>query len=226
MSRALDPARHAGVFAFVCVPDEHADGVGLDVVARVREAEGTTLVIPEEQALARGLAVRFRCAWITLQLPSALDATGLTARFAAALAADGIACNVVAGAHHDHLFVPVERADDALRLLRGLRWGGGAERGLAAARERIDAIDDELVRLLAERMQQVAVIGAHKAAQARAAVVDRQRQREVARRWLEAARRHGVSPFFARRVLREVLTYSRRGQERLRRPPRPPHAGS
>jgi len=122
--RALEPERHAGVFAFVCV-DERADRSGLDAVATMREREGVTLIVPEEQARARGLDVLFRCAWITLRLPSALDATGLTAVFAAALAADGIACNVVAGAHHDHLFVPVARADEAVAILRGLRFGDG-----------------------------------------------------------------------------------------------------
>lgn len=42
---------------------------------------------------------------------------GLTAAVATALADDGIACNVVAGYHHDHLFVPAARAADAMESL-------------------------------------------------------------------------------------------------------------
>jgi hypothetical protein len=37
-----------------------------------------------------------------------------------ALAEAGIACNVVAGFHHDHLFVPWERREEALELLQRL----------------------------------------------------------------------------------------------------------
>ena len=45
---------------------------------------------------------------------------GLTARFAGALAAAGVACNVIAGACHDHLFVPPEQAEQALAILATL----------------------------------------------------------------------------------------------------------
>lgn len=112
----LSPRRHDGTFAFVSVPPGYALG-GLDVVATVREDEGLTLVVPLAQAEARGLAVAFRAAWITLDAATPLDAVGITAAFSTALAAAGIGCNVIAGAHHDHLFVPVERADAAVAIL-------------------------------------------------------------------------------------------------------------
>jgi len=51
---------------------------------------------------------------------SALDAVGLTAAVATTLTSDGIACNVVAGFHHDHLFVPVEKAANAISALTAL----------------------------------------------------------------------------------------------------------
>ena len=49
-----------------------------------------------------------------LQVHSALDGVGLTAAVAGALAAAGIACNVIAAFHHDHLFVPAARAGAVL----------------------------------------------------------------------------------------------------------------
>jgi uncharacterized protein len=53
----------------------------------------------------------------------------LTAAVAAALADAGISANVVAAFHHDHVFVPARRADEALDCLRrlGRAWGRGAE---------------------------------------------------------------------------------------------------
>jgi len=57
---------------------------------------------------------------------SDLNDVGLTAAVAAALADAGIACNVVAAVHHDHLFVPVEAADAALATLRALQADAAA----------------------------------------------------------------------------------------------------
>jgi hypothetical protein len=87
----------------------------------VREQEGLTLVVPEEQAVAAGVPVLFRAAWISLTVHSDLAAIGLTAAFSSALGGAGISCNVVAGAFHDHIFVPVEQAEHALAVLRTLQ---------------------------------------------------------------------------------------------------------
>ena len=83
--------------------------------ALIREDEGTT-------AIVRGEGGAF--ARITLMVHSALDGVGLTAAVATALAEAGIACNVVAGFHHDHLFLPWERREEALDLLQRLSQGG------------------------------------------------------------------------------------------------------
>jgi hypothetical protein len=118
--RGCDPVLHEGVFAFTAVP-HGADLHGLDVVATMREARATTVVLPEERALAAGLPILFRAAWITLAVPSDLEAVGFTAAVAAALAGVGVACNVIAGAHHDHLFVPFALASVAMARLRALQ---------------------------------------------------------------------------------------------------------
>lgn len=118
--RTMNPVLHAGTFAFTSVPPD-TDLRGLDVIATMRETEGLTLVLREDAARARGWPVLFRAAWITLSVASDLHAVGLTAAVSAALAGAGIACNVIAGALHDHLFVPVERAADAMGVLRQLQ---------------------------------------------------------------------------------------------------------
>lgn len=116
----LEPELHPGTFVFTTVP-AGTDVSDLEVIATMREDEGLTLVLPREQAQQRGFELVFSCAWITLRVASALDAVGLTAAFARALADESIPCNVIAGTHHDHLFVPDDRGQDAMRCLRELQ---------------------------------------------------------------------------------------------------------
>ena len=118
--RHLEPDLHEGVYVFALLP--HGTALtGLDAVATVREAEGLTVVVQEAVALANHWPVLFRAAWITLRVPSDLHAVGLTAAIAGALAQAGLSCNVVAGASHDHLFVPIDQAAPALAALRSLQ---------------------------------------------------------------------------------------------------------
>lgn len=89
--------------------------------ATIHEAEGPTYVVTVADAEAAGVAVGFRAAWLTMSVHTALDGVGLTAAVSRALADAGIACNVLAGYHHDHLLVPWADADAALRALDALR---------------------------------------------------------------------------------------------------------
>lgn len=118
--RSMEPELHAGVYAY-CVAPHGTDVSALSPVATVAEAEGLTLVLPEAQAVQAGYTVLFRAAWITLTVHSDLQAVGLTAAFSTALGQAGISCNVVAGAYHDHIFVPVEQAQPAMAALRALQ---------------------------------------------------------------------------------------------------------
>ncbi|HEY7638618.1 MAG TPA: ACT domain-containing protein [Steroidobacteraceae bacterium] len=118
--RSMEPVLHEGVYAYCTVPHD-TQLAGFFPVVTVREPEGLTLVLPEEQAVAAGLPVLFRAAWISLTVHSDLQAVGLTAAFSGALGQAGISCNVVAGALHDHLFVPVGQAQRALAALRALQ---------------------------------------------------------------------------------------------------------
>ena len=120
--RSMEPVLNPGTYVYASVP-LGTDVSRVDCVATVREPEGLTLVLPEEAAQGLGLDVLFRCAWITLRVHSDLHAVGLTASFSTALGQAGISCNVVAGAYHDHIFVPVERADLAMAALRDLQRG-------------------------------------------------------------------------------------------------------
>ena len=104
-----------------CVITDAALPLDVVVAATIVEDEGTTAVIDVADAARLGIEVGFVAAWLTLEVVSALDAVGFTAAVAAALADEGIACNVLAGFHHDHLLVPHERAGDAIAALDALR---------------------------------------------------------------------------------------------------------
>jgi len=117
---SMHPVLNPGVYVFTSVP------TGTDLgspapLATFRENEGLTLIVQEEEARQADLPVLFRAAWITLTVHSDLQAVGLTAAVAAALAEAGIGCNVVAAAFHDHLFVSVEAGERALAALQALQ---------------------------------------------------------------------------------------------------------
>jgi len=95
-------------------------GLASQAVAMVTEPEGTSLVLPLDVARAHGLEPDYIAAWLTLAVHSSLEAVGLTAAISAALAGEGISCNILAGFHHDHLLVPVNRAEDAIAAIHAL----------------------------------------------------------------------------------------------------------
>ncbi len=117
---SIRPRLHDGEYLYCSIPSGGTVPAGCHPVATVLEAEGTTLVLPVDEAERAGLAGSFRCSWITLSVTSALDAVGLTAAVATALTRDGISCNVIAGYHHDHLFVPTGSAHAAMAALAAL----------------------------------------------------------------------------------------------------------
>lgn len=118
--QSMQPVLNEGAYYFITLP-EHSDLPLSDMIATIREREGLSVVVREELAVARGWQNGFRAAWITLNVHSDLAAVGLTAAFAGALGEVGVSCNVVAGHHHDHIFVPFEQADLAMQTLLNLQ---------------------------------------------------------------------------------------------------------
>lgn len=113
----LDVARREGVYTFV---SGEWPALAVEAHAEVVEPEGHTYVVTVDDARRAGAPVGFEAAWLMLTVHSALGAVGLTAAVSTVLAEAGIACNVIAGYHHDHLLVPAGRADEAVALLRAL----------------------------------------------------------------------------------------------------------
>lgn len=133
---ALSPRRRPGEYVFV-IADQSKPLAEQDIVASVIESEGRSLVLDRSDADEAGLLYDFVAGWITLEVRSDLDALGLTAAVAAALAEEGMTCNVIAGYHHDHLLVAHDRVDEAIAVLEALSARHRSdEAGLAVRRAR------------------------------------------------------------------------------------------
>ncbi|MBK8006157.1 MAG: ACT domain-containing protein [Gemmatimonadetes bacterium] len=104
---------------------------GVAPLVTVREAEALTLVLPRADAERLGVPLDFLARRIILTVHSDLAAVGMMARVATALAGAGIPCNAVAGAYHDHLFVPDA---DAAAMAAAARGPPGARRMRSSTR--------------------------------------------------------------------------------------------
>ena len=102
---ALDPRLHSERYGFSVTADA---SLGDGDFAIVREAEGLTAIRADPLG---------EWARISLSVHSSLEAAGLTAVLATRLAERGISANVVAAFHHDHIFVPWDRREEALQAL-------------------------------------------------------------------------------------------------------------
>ena len=116
----MEPTLNPSVYVYSSVPFD-ADLGKFNPIATFREKEGITIITDEKSAKDANLKILFRAAWITLTVHSNLAAIGLTAAFSTALGKSNISCNVVAGAFHDHIFVPVESALIAMNVLKQLQ---------------------------------------------------------------------------------------------------------
>lgn len=116
LSPSLDPVRYRFIFAGRS-PDE---AMRAQALMSLQEAEGWTLVLPAERVGEGAADIGPVMARLTLHVHSSLEAVGLTAAVAGALAGEGISANVVAGYFHDHLFVAEADRERALAVLQAL----------------------------------------------------------------------------------------------------------
>jgi hypothetical protein len=119
MIGGMAPVLRDGCFVF-CTGDDPAEFAGR-AIGLFREDEGWSAILPLTEAAALGFVCDTPMRQITLQVFSALDGVGLTAAVAHALGEAGIACNMVAAFHHDHVFVPAADAERALGILQLLQ---------------------------------------------------------------------------------------------------------
>jgi hypothetical protein len=123
MIAGMTPRLDTETYIFCTLPPSGADQhIILNALATFHEAEGISLILPLGKAISLDLPVtQPPMSRITLEVYSSLQGVGLTAAVSSALADKGIACNMVAALHHDHVFVPHDRANEAMDILRALQ---------------------------------------------------------------------------------------------------------
>lgn len=124
---SLSVLRHEGCWRFESIPQGQAswaDLVNLRDVGKIAmlfvETEGLTVITAASDETPQDN----RWAWLELRVYSDLQAVGFLAEVARALSEAGIPCNAVAAYHHDHIYVPEGRAEDAIVAIEALRRAG------------------------------------------------------------------------------------------------------
>jgi len=117
--QSMQPSLHPSTYVFVTVEPSFALST-VNPLMQFHEKEGITLILEKGKAIDAGLLCAFPCRMITLNIHSSLDAVGFLARITNELAALDMGVNPVSGYYHDHLFVPEDRAEDAIQALKKL----------------------------------------------------------------------------------------------------------
>ena len=123
--RSLDPELDPKGYVY-CAVAHDSKQLPEESWATILEEEGITLILTKGEADANGLKYEGLWRRITCRVHSSLDAVGLTALISSRLAQQGIPANIVAGYHHDHVFVPETRSEDALHIMENLGYGEGS----------------------------------------------------------------------------------------------------
>ncbi len=123
---SLNPVLGTDTYVFCTFPDAvYGEFFELSPIGCFQETEGLTLIITEKMARQHKIPCSAGFRAITLGLQSDLSDVGLTAAVSRCLADAGISANVVAAFHHDHIFVPADRAEEALEHLTSLSARSG-----------------------------------------------------------------------------------------------------
>lgn len=121
--RNMRPVLHDGVYVFHSSDISFEAAAALCPVLIFREEEGTALILPQDRAEQAGLDFVYPSRMITLNVHSSLDAVGFLAAITRALADAGVSVNPVSAHFHDHLFVPKDKAEIAMQVLKGFGDG-------------------------------------------------------------------------------------------------------
>lgn len=99
-----------------------------------------------------------------------------------------------------------------LKKLRGLNREIESQESIAETRKQIDALDEELIELLAERMRLSKTIGELKKKSGKA-VLDPKREEKLKKLHQRLAKKHGLSPTFVEKLFEDILSHSRKLQQ-------------
>ena len=127
--RGMSPALHRGEYTFESMTEDQAATLIDRAWMMCREDEGVTVIMPVDEPSSNDIADKPRFCRITLRVHSSLHAVGLTAAVSHVLADHQIPANMVAGFFHDHVFVPSDRANDAMTALASVTHKAAKDAG-------------------------------------------------------------------------------------------------
>jgi hypothetical protein len=118
--KTMQPVLQDGLFVFHASKKNFKELLAFEPVQLFMETEGTAAILKKEIADENGLEYAFISRMITLNVYSSLEAVGFLAAITKELAHEGISVNAVSAYYHDHLFVPAEKAEQALKILESM----------------------------------------------------------------------------------------------------------
>ena len=129
---------HPTTYVFATIPSSQFNAPDFpiplaDILLFFREPRSdatsqVTLILPLSTATLHSIEYTYPCKMLTCNVHSSLSAVGFMATLATKLAERGISVNPVSGFFHDHLFVPVESAEEAVGILERVRREAGERR--------------------------------------------------------------------------------------------------
>ena len=115
---SMKPKHIAGEFIFCSLSENEMSTLSFVPLFIFREAEGVTMITTKEYADKNDIHYEHVWSLITLTVHSSLTAVWFLAAITTKLAQSGISVNAISAYYHDHIFVPIERTQEALELLQ------------------------------------------------------------------------------------------------------------
>jgi len=113
----MNPSLSEEEFVFCSLDEVRLSKLSVRPIATFHETEAISAIVPRQFADDEGLEYSFIARMIKIGVYSSLDAIGLIAAIAGKLAAAGISVNPVSAYFHDYLFVPADKAHEAMAAL-------------------------------------------------------------------------------------------------------------
>ncbi len=114
----MQPELQSETYVFCTLKESAFSKTECDPLLIFKEKEGITLILEKNIADENHLSYAGTWSLITLNVHSDLQAIGFLARVTTLLAEHQIPVNAVSAYYHDHLFVPKERGEEALKVLQ------------------------------------------------------------------------------------------------------------
>lgn len=118
--KSINPESDDRSYVFVSLAPQDFAKLDIPVLCFFQEAEGISIILEKSLAIKKKLDFDGTWSLITCKVNSALEAVGFLAKMSEALAEKNIPVNAVSAYHHDHLFIPSTKLQEALKVLKSL----------------------------------------------------------------------------------------------------------